>query len=645
MRYIYLLIFLFITTFSWGQKTMLKEHFRLDYGDVVRVIATNDSGWAVFSLDSLILTKYTRCGIKEWSKQYTIPPKRQTRMGDIVALKNGGFVFMVRFNQQALFTKLDNSGNILWSKTFVHNDYFFYPFTIAEDKKGRIIAYGSRYKSGEGRSALLFKINPNGTVAWAKSINRKPQSGGLLETAEGDIFVRSQAIMFKTDSVGNMLWARDFHIAMVHFQQPIEVADGYVFSLISNPSDSISYFKIGKSGNLLWGGRKVTNYKGIPYRLAKKPNGNLVGIFNKFSVVDNHTSIVEFDQDMNPIRQNRLTLPNGQLFKGTDISMTKDNNILASGTSFVGRKPFFAKLKNDLTLGCDSLKIDMTVKTSPFIQVYAGQTSSIDATLNVVDRNVTVANYNLKDTTLCEHFWPKKLNIQSDSILCKGTTLTIKNQSGDVFESYLWSTGSTGSTVQTDTAGTFWLRAIYNCGSDTLYDTVNVVEKEVVVPDLGNDVTHCGDTTLIFSGPSCADCTYGWSTGETTSSIQVTQPGNYFLTVTNAGVCKAVDSVQFITVNCDSQFEIPNVFTPNGDGINDWFEIKGSRIVAIEMRIYNRWGEQLFFSNQLNHGWNGRTNVGQEVAAGTYFYEVVLDVVENEQTVTKKLAGSLTLLR
>ena len=86
--------------------------------------------------------------------------------------------------------------------------------------------------------------------------------------------------------------------------------------------------------------------------------------------------------------------------------------------------------------------------------------------------------------------------------------------------------------------------------------------------------------------------------------------------------------------------EFPNIFTPNGDGKNDWLEFDlplGFQEFA-NIQVFNRWGQLVFSSeNSLVTSWNGRTNVGREAPDGVYFY--VVSIFENE------FKGSATLIR
>lgn len=86
---------------------------------------------------------------------------------------------------------------------------------------------------------------------------------------------------------------------------------------------------------------------------------------------------------------------------------------------------------------------------------------------------------------------------------------------------------------------------------------------------------------------------------------------------------------------------IPNTFTPNNDGNNDFFLVYGNTIRNINMRIYNQWGQAIFQSQQVTNGWNG-TYKGQNQPTGVYVYSVELTFNDGSSTVKK---GTITLIR
>lgn len=76
-----------------------------------------------------------------------------------------------------------------------------------------------------------------------------------------------------------------------------------------------------------------------------------------------------------------------------------------------------------------------------------------------------------------------------------------------------------------------------------------------------------------------------------------------------------------LTVEPGLTLHIPNAFTPNGDGLNDEFGAIGFGVKSYSMKIYNRWGEMLFESNNIEDQWNGTYN-GIKVSPGSYVYHI-----------------------
>jgi gliding motility-associated-like protein len=88
--------------------------------------------------------------------------------------------------------------------------------------------------------------------------------------------------------------------------------------------------------------------------------------------------------------------------------------------------------------------------------------------------------------------------------------------------------------------------------------------------------------------------------------------------------------------------EIPNVFTPNGDGINDLFTILSTGVKEIDLQIFNRWGQKLFSFNGPKAAWDGLTDKGAKVPDGTYFFFVKATGFD-DKTIEKQ--GTVNLFR
>ena len=115
----------------------------------------------------------------------------------------------------------------------------------------------------------------------------------------------------------------------------------------------------------------------------------------------------------------------------------------------------------------------------------------------------------------------------------------------------------------------------------------------------------------------------------------------YYATVT-INNCSNTDSVY---VANDCYVDIPNVFTPNGDGINDFFfprSLLASGLTSFKMNIYNRWGQQIFESTSLDgSGWDGRLN-GMPQPSGVYVYTIDVTFKDGQK---EKHKGNVTLMR
>lgn len=134
---------------------------------------------------------------------------------------------------------------------------------------------------------------------------------------------------------------------------------------------------------------------------------------------------------------------------------------------------------------------------------------------------------------------------------------------------------------------------------------------------------------------------FNWSTGENTQTIIVYSPGIYTVTAIN-DYCEVSSSL--VISPCSLSIFIPNAFTPNGDGLNDYFAISLFNINVIELFnivIYNRWGQVVFESNDPNFIWDGKIN--NKIALRSSIYTYVIEYrMKNEGS--KFITGTVTVL-
>jgi gliding motility-associated-like protein len=106
-----------------------------------------------------------------------------------------------------------------------------------------------------------------------------------------------------------------------------------------------------------------------------------------------------------------------------------------------------------------------------------------------------------------------------------------------------------------------------------------------------------------------------------------------------SGLPQAVSNPVILTKSANIFY--PTAFTPNGDNLNDLFNVFGQYIVTFEMNIFNRWGELVFSSTALEQGWDGSFS-GNPMPEGTYTF--VADITDRAGRSIKK-SGSVLLLR
>lgn len=136
---------------------------------------------------------------------------------------------------------------------------------------------------------------------------------------------------------------------------------------------------------------------------------------------------------------------------------------------------------------------------------------------------------------------------------------------------------------------------------------------------------------------------YLWNVnGDTTEIYKVVHPGVYYLSVSNIHGCTTTESVDVLK---DCYIDIPNVFTPNGDGVNDYFfprQLLSRKVTSFRMQIFNRWGQVIFSTTNIEgKGWDGKFN-DKDQPVGVYVYLIDVTIDHNKQ---EQYKGNVTLLR
>ena len=183
-----------------------------------------------------------------------------------------------------------------------------------------------------------------------------------------------------------------------------------------------------------------------------------------------------------------------------------------------------------------------------------------------------------------------------DTTLCPNDTLVLD---AGIADSYQWSTGATTQTISVSSAGTYSVLAVNEqCPTaDTAIVTILpplTLEKNISLCDAESFVLEAGST----------NASYTWSTGATTPAITITQGGTYWVSVTSGG-CTLSDTTHINGELAGGVLYVPNTFTPNENGLNDFFTGHGADITYFKMQIFDRWGELIFETEKQYPGWDG----------------------------------------
>jgi gliding motility-associated-like protein len=232
--------------------------------------------------------------------------------------------------------------------------------------------------------------------------------------------------------------------------------------------------------------------------------------------------------------------------------------------------------------------------------------------------------------------------------ICEGQSVKLSSAGGNTFfwlpsgsvnnpslqEPYVSPSKTTVYTVQVSYDG--------NC---TASATVEVKVNKLPQVDAGEDMIVNMDEPMFVNGTG--NGTLKWISGEAvlckdcpTSQIMPTNSGCYVIQAVSAEGCKATDEV-CVEVTKYHNIYIPSVFTPNADGKNDVFLVYGTGLTKVEMTIFDRWGEKLYFSNDQLKGWDG-TYKSAEVKQDVYPYLINYTTLDGKKH-TK--TGHVTLMK
>ena len=222
-----------------------------------------------------------------------------------------------------------------------------------------------------------------------------------------------------------------------------------------------------------------------------------------------------------------------------------------------------------------------------------------------------------------------------------GLAVVLNTSGGTAPYSYLWSNGISNDSISGLLTGNY---SVTVTEASNCFSTQNVFVPQVlgvVASATADPMTGQYPVLVNFSNNSTGATTYLWNFGDGSDSTAITSPthtfetqGTYYVVLTayNTPSCSISDT---LTIIVDG--EVPNIFTPNGDGKNDIFSVNQLSAKMFTAQIYNRWGRKVYEWTDPKGGWDG---AGAE--AGVYYYVVDYTTQSNK---AEQMHGTITLLK
>ncbi len=598
----------------------------------------------------------------------------------------GSQTFVSNGGRDIFVLKFDSTGNQLWAETAGSSlddrgnaltvDKFQDIYVTGEfrDKVGFGTDTIKNNGGPNGRDIFVSKLNQNGNWIWAKKAgsNKGEERGDrIISNRLGNIFLTGQCF-------GNTTFGPDI-------------------TLPPDSTDSLQVFvaSLDTAGKWQWALRCGGNFEDRGTGITGDDSCNLyiAGYYKTNSIIGHDTLSSAGGKDIFtakivnacfnlPVPTAAFSASTYEICQGEciDFSDTSIGNIIQRSWLFQGGNPSTSILQNQTVCynnaGMFNVQLSVSnmygsdtaasiVIVHPLPETNAGEDTCIAAgtsltltatggenyfwstgdstatiTINPIANSIinviaSIGNCKWGDGLIVNVFYPPK--ITGSEVICEGDSTVLTSSPG---ENFLWSTGENTSFIEPHPKTDSLFQVTITDACTTM--VASFLVKVVSLPQ----VFACKDTLISLGTNGFLSATGGgtylWNTGETAASIIVNPEVNsiYSVTATIENGCAGSDSV-LVLVDAFHVAMVPSVFSPNGDGKNDVLFVRGDGIKEILFSIYNRWGEKVFETKDLNSGWDG--NFKEKSAESSVFVYTAKGKYTNGDEF--KLKGNVTLVR
>ncbi len=532
---------------------------------------------------------------------YIVAASAETNTGDVTG--NHGF-------QDYWIVKLDSNGNIEWQKSYGGTKVDIVTSIEITTDLGYIIAGYSESNDGDvsgnngSKDYWILKTDISGNIEWQKSYggHNDDNANSIKQTNDGGYVVagHSKGNVSNCSNIGN----GGYWIVKLNAQGNIEWERHY---------GSLSSFEIANSIEL------TNDSSYIVSGYAYTNGGDVTGSHgnNDFWVLKLHP--------FNKASEIKDTICQGDIY------------ILKNGRQIVSSGIYIDTFH--ISSGCDSMVyICLEVLERPYIVKSISMCNGQFFTLNNGNRITTPGIYldTIQRLNLCDSIIEYQISFSSNSIyhvkdsICFGSSYTLPNGNkvriAGKYTDTIKQTNTCDSVVITNLSvfpNTFDVQLK---SADTIEAGNSVELKPLYTNDVATSWNWSPATNL-----SCTTCEFPFA-----SPTQTTQ---YIVNAKSSNGCE--DTASTTVLVRQVSVYIPSAFSPNGDGVNDALEVFAINPASYSLKIYNRWSELVFESNDINTKWNG-TYKGEICVMDNYVYVLEVTQLNGKQFYEK---GSILLLR
>jgi gliding motility-associated-like protein len=459
--------------------------------------------------------------------------------------------------------KYNTHGYLLWANSF-STKLGVLGFKLSIDLNNNVFATGTFYDTlytnqgqqiiSNGTGVYIVKFNSNGNFVWGKCISGVGNLGGASSI-----------------NIDN----NNFVIVAGYFGGTVDFDMGTgVFNMTAATSSNRFIAKYNNNGDFLWAKNINVNEDVVFY--ANRFIFLKIDTDNNVIITGNFRGTVVFDQNAS-----NATLSTSGLYTSSFILKYSQYGDFLSVYGLNGPHHI-----TDLELDCDN---------NIFITGFAGSNTDFDPGPGLVQHisqynpNCFIAKYDQDFNYLWSFILKNHISSFAYSYVLK-----VKNGSQYI-------AGGLTRSVDFDPDTSEFILTSSGIGRNGFF--VKYVPDFALVFNL--DYNICPGEEILLEA-NVADANYLWSNGSGNNEITVTQPGNYWVNIEKQGECIYREVWNVKKGECETLLEMPNVFTPNSDGKNDIFiPIKYEYIKSASIRIYNRWGQLIYETDNLLNGWKG----------------------------------------